>query len=117
MSTILKTAVESYLRAKTVSRGTRNEYFSTLRKLIIHGFRLRGITVGFWSQGRCFVTVRFFASQIDEGPGHAKHLLVDHVGSQAEVEAGVNMGQVACRVCADRIGSETKSHCHRQRKQ
>jgi hypothetical protein len=25
-------AVESYLRAKTLSRGTRNEYFSTLRK-------------------------------------------------------------------------------------
>jgi hypothetical protein len=32
MSTTLKVAVESYLCAKTVSRGTRNEYFSTLRK-------------------------------------------------------------------------------------
>src|ERR1051326_1353107 len=32
MSTTLKTAVESYLRAKTLSRGTRNEYFCTLRK-------------------------------------------------------------------------------------
>ena len=31
MSTTLKAAVESYLRAKTVSRSTRNEYFSTLR--------------------------------------------------------------------------------------
>jgi hypothetical protein len=30
--TTLKVAVESYLRAKTLSRGTRNEYFSTLRK-------------------------------------------------------------------------------------
>ena len=32
MSTNLKAAVESYLRARTLSRGTRNEYFSTLRK-------------------------------------------------------------------------------------
>ena len=32
MSTTLKAAVESYLRAKTISRSTRNEYFSTLRK-------------------------------------------------------------------------------------
>lgn len=32
MATTLKAAVESYLRAKTLSRGTRNEYFSTLRK-------------------------------------------------------------------------------------
>jgi hypothetical protein len=32
MSTTLKAAVESYLRAKTMSRSTRNEYFSTLRK-------------------------------------------------------------------------------------
>ena len=32
MATTLKAAVESYLRAKTVARGTRNEYFSTLRK-------------------------------------------------------------------------------------
>src|SRR5579884_3400888 len=32
MSTTLKAAVESYLRAKTRSRSTRNEYFSTLRK-------------------------------------------------------------------------------------
>jgi hypothetical protein len=29
---ILKTAVESYLRAKDLSRGTRNESLSTLRK-------------------------------------------------------------------------------------
>ena len=32
MSTTLKAAVESYLCAKTMSRSTRNEYFSTLRK-------------------------------------------------------------------------------------
>lgn len=32
MSTTLKAAVESYLRAKTRSRSTRNEYLSTLRK-------------------------------------------------------------------------------------
>ena len=32
MPTTLKAAAESYLRAKTLSRGTRNEYFSTLRK-------------------------------------------------------------------------------------
>jgi hypothetical protein len=32
MPTTLKTAAESYLRAKGLSRATRNEYFSTLRK-------------------------------------------------------------------------------------
>ena len=32
MQTTLNAAVQSYLRAKTLSRGTRNEYFSTLRK-------------------------------------------------------------------------------------
>lgn len=32
MRTTLSAAVESYLRAKDLSRGTRNEYFSTLRK-------------------------------------------------------------------------------------
>src|SRR5712691_6103420 len=32
MRTTFNAAVESYLRAKTLSRGTRNEYFSTLRK-------------------------------------------------------------------------------------
>src|SRR5260370_33163766 len=32
MPTTLKTAAESYLRAKSLSRGTRNEYLSTLRK-------------------------------------------------------------------------------------
>jgi hypothetical protein len=32
MQTTLKTAVVSYLRAKTLSRGTRKEYLSTLRK-------------------------------------------------------------------------------------
>ena len=32
METSLKTAVDSYLRAKTVSRGTCNEYASTIRK-------------------------------------------------------------------------------------
>ena len=32
MPTALKAAVESYLRAKTLSRGTRNEYLSTVRK-------------------------------------------------------------------------------------
>src|SRR5687767_6475952 len=30
--TTLKAVVERYLRAKTLSQGTRNEYFSTLRK-------------------------------------------------------------------------------------
>jgi hypothetical protein len=34
MATALKAAVESYLRAKTVSRGTRNEYFSTVRSFL-----------------------------------------------------------------------------------
>ena len=32
MQTALTTAVEKYLRAKTLSRGTRNEYRSTVRK-------------------------------------------------------------------------------------
>jgi hypothetical protein len=32
MPTTLKTAAESYLRAKALSRATRNEYLSTLRK-------------------------------------------------------------------------------------
>jgi hypothetical protein len=32
MSTTLKAVVESYLRAKTLSSGTRNEYRSTVRK-------------------------------------------------------------------------------------
>jgi hypothetical protein len=32
MPTTLKTAAESYSRAKTLSRATRNEYLSTLRK-------------------------------------------------------------------------------------
>jgi hypothetical protein len=32
MPTTLKTVAESYLRAKALSRGTRNEYLSTLRK-------------------------------------------------------------------------------------
>ena len=32
MPTTLKTAAESYLRAKALSRATRNEYVSTLRK-------------------------------------------------------------------------------------
>jgi hypothetical protein len=32
MATTLKTAVDDYLRAKSLARGTRNEYFSTLRK-------------------------------------------------------------------------------------
>ena len=32
MPTTLKAAVEDYVRAKTLSRGTRNEYFATLRK-------------------------------------------------------------------------------------
>src|ERR1700749_2613150 len=32
MSTTLKAAVEDYLRAKTLSRGTRNEYHATVRK-------------------------------------------------------------------------------------
>jgi Phage integrase, N-terminal SAM-like domain len=32
MPTTLNAVAESYLKAKTLSRGTRNEYFSTLRK-------------------------------------------------------------------------------------
>jgi hypothetical protein len=32
MPTTLKSAVEGYLRSKSLSRGTRNEYSSTLRK-------------------------------------------------------------------------------------
>jgi hypothetical protein len=32
MTTTLKSAVENYLHAKTVARGTRNEYLSTVRK-------------------------------------------------------------------------------------
>jgi hypothetical protein len=32
MQTTFRTAVESYLRTKPLSRGTRNEYSSTLRK-------------------------------------------------------------------------------------
>jgi hypothetical protein len=36
MQTTLNVAVESYLRAKTLSRGSRNEYRSTLRKWACH---------------------------------------------------------------------------------
>src|SRR5262245_37301882 len=32
MAASLKAAVDDYLRAKSLARGTRNEYFSTLRK-------------------------------------------------------------------------------------
>jgi Phage integrase, N-terminal SAM-like domain len=32
MATTLKAAVDNYLRVKSLARGTRNEYFSTLRK-------------------------------------------------------------------------------------
>ena len=32
MPTTLSAAIQSYLRAKSLSRGTRNEYFSTLKK-------------------------------------------------------------------------------------
>jgi hypothetical protein len=32
MPTTLKTVAENYLRAKALSRATRNEYLSTLRK-------------------------------------------------------------------------------------
>jgi hypothetical protein len=32
MQTTLNSAIEMYLRAKALSRGTRNEYFATLRK-------------------------------------------------------------------------------------
>jgi hypothetical protein len=32
MRTTLNAVAESYFKAKTLSRGTRNEYFSTLRK-------------------------------------------------------------------------------------
>ena len=32
MATTLKAAVDEYLRANALARGTRNEYFSTLRK-------------------------------------------------------------------------------------
>ena len=32
MATTLKAAVDDYLRAKSLAHGTRNEYFSTLRK-------------------------------------------------------------------------------------
>ena len=32
MATTLKAAVDDYLRAKSLARGTCNEYFSTLRK-------------------------------------------------------------------------------------
>jgi len=37
MSTSLESAVESYLRARSLSRGTRNEYASTLRKWKLWG--------------------------------------------------------------------------------
>src|SRR5262245_12115032 len=37
MSTTFKAAVESYLRAKTLSRGNRNEYRSTVRKWQLWG--------------------------------------------------------------------------------
>jgi hypothetical protein len=32
MVTPFKTAVESYIRAKSMARGARNEYFCTVRK-------------------------------------------------------------------------------------
>jgi hypothetical protein len=37
MPTMLKLAAESYLRAKALSRATRNEYLSTLRKWAMWG--------------------------------------------------------------------------------
>ena len=37
MSTTLQSAVESYARARNLSRGTRNQYAATVRKWIIWG--------------------------------------------------------------------------------
>jgi hypothetical protein len=37
MRTTLNAVAERYLKAKTLSRGTRNEYFSTLRKWDLWG--------------------------------------------------------------------------------
>jgi hypothetical protein len=55
MATTLKAAVESYLRGKTVARGTRNEYFSTLRKWEQWAKRVTTVELGRLRRGRCVV--------------------------------------------------------------
>src|SRR3989442_13952358 len=73
MATTLKSAVESYLRAKTVVRGTRNEYFSTLRK---------------WEQwGGCSSIEELQHKQIRE--------FLDWVHERALAQDGTNPGRTA----------------------
>jgi len=73
MQTTLNTAVESYLRAKTLSRGTRNEYHSTLRK---------------WEQWG-------HAVLIEELRRKDAREFLDWVHERAIAEAGTNPGRTA----------------------
>jgi hypothetical protein len=73
MTMPLKHAVETYLRAKTVSRGTRNEYFSTLRK---------------WEQWGAI-------TPIEELQRKDIREFLDWVHERAVVQAGTNPGRTA----------------------
>lgn len=73
MPTTLKAAVESYLRAKTVASGTKNEYFSTVRK---------------WEQwGRGCPIEELQHRQIRE--------FLDRVHERAVAQGGTNAGRTA----------------------
>jgi site-specific recombinase XerD len=73
MATTFKTAVESYLRAKALSRGTRNEYASTVRK---------------WEQwGR--------GAQIEELRRKDVREFLDWVHERAVADEGTNPGRTA----------------------
>jgi hypothetical protein len=73
MQTSLHAAVESYLRAKALSRGTRNEYFSTLRKWEE------------WGEG----------TPIEELRRKDVRAFLDWVHERAVADAGTNPGRTA----------------------
>jgi hypothetical protein len=73
MATTLKAAVESYLRAKTVAHGTRNEYYSTVHK---------------WDEwGGCSLIEELQHKQIRE--------FLDWVHQRAVAQDGTNPGRTA----------------------
>ena len=73
MSTSLESAVESYLRARNLSRGTRNEYASTLRK---------------WKQWGPSISIE------DPSRKDIREFL-DRVQEEAIAEQGTNSGRTA----------------------
>ena len=77
MATTFRAAVESYLRAKTVARGTRNEYFSTLRK---------------WEQWGG-------GSPIEELQQKQIREFLDWVHERAIAQEGTNPGRTANQAC------------------